>query len=142
MSYLLDTNVISEWARPRPDPQVVAWLASIDEDQVFLSVISLAEIRLGVDLLSPSARKERLAAWLIDDLPARFEGRVIPVDAAIADTWGVLMARARQEGNALSAMDAFLAATALTHGLTLATRNVCDFASLGVALFNPWQEVG
>jgi predicted nucleic acid-binding protein len=139
VSFLLDTNVISEWVKPRPDPHVVEWLASVDEDQVYLSVVSFAEIRLGIELLVAGRRRERLASWLADDLPARFEGRILDVDHRVADAWGVIMARGRLAGAVPGAMDAFFAATAEAHGLTLVTRNVRDFAKLGIALLDPWS---
>jgi predicted nucleic acid-binding protein len=139
VSYLLDTNVISEWVKPRPDPLVSAWLAEVDEDRVFLSVVTLAEIRRGVELMPSGDRRDRLAMWLSDELPARFAGRVIPIDEAIANAWGIVMARARRAGIGLGTIDAFVAATADVHGLTVVTRNTADFARLGVPLLNPWQ---
>ena len=112
MNFLLDTNVISEWVKPQPDRNVIAWLAAADEDRVFISVISLAEIRHGIELLPASRRRERLAQWLIEELPLRFEARVLAIDPAVADNWGVVMARSQKAGLALGAMDAFVAATA------------------------------
>lgn len=139
MSFLLDTNVVSEWAKPRPSAQVVAWLADVDEDRVHLSVATLAEIRYGVDRMPLGHRRDRLAAWLVDDLPARFEGRILDIDGAVADAWGALLARGRASGRSVPVMDAFFAATALRHALTLVTRNVSDFADLGVELLDPWD---
>ena len=141
MTYLLDTDIISEFVRPRPDPNVVAWLASVDEERVYLSVVSVAEIQRGVDLLPEGARRLRLATWLRDDLPARFEGRLLAVDQRVAQTWGTLMAQSQRSGMTLGAMDAFLAATASVHGLILVTRNVRDFASAGISVLNPWEPV-
>ena len=140
MSYLLDTNVVSEWVKPRPNPAVVSWLADVDEDRVFLSVVSLAEIRGGVEQMPAGARRARLTSWLVEELPLRFEGRVLDVDRAVADRWGVLTARSRKLGTNLSSMDAFMAATADVHALTLVTRNVGDFARLGVRLLDPWSS--
>lgn len=139
MSFLLDTNVVSEWVKPRPHDNVVAWLAEVDEDQVFLSVVSFAELRRGVDLLAPGRRRDRLEEWLADDLTARFHGRILDVDRRVADAWGQIMARSQRAGRGLASMDAFFAATALRHELTLVTRNVRDFDGLGVALHNPWE---
>jgi predicted nucleic acid-binding protein len=139
VSYLLDTNVISEWTKPRPDPRVIAWLAEVDEDRVFLSVVSLAEIRRGIELMPSGNRRDRLATWLVDELPARFESRVIPIDPAVAEAWGVIMARARRTGIGLGTMDAFIAATANVYELTLVTRNTADFERLALPLLNPWQ---
>lgn len=142
MRFLLDTNVISEWVRPRPDPNVTAWLAGADEDRVFLSVTSFAEIRQGIELLADGGRRDRLTLWLAEELPARFEGRILPIDQRIAEAWGVLTARGRKAGATLGSMDAFFAATAETHGLTLVTRNVKDFAALGIPLLDPWELHG
>lgn len=139
MSFLLDTNVISEGAKPQPDPAVMQWLGSVDEDQLFLSVISLAELRHGVERLEAGRRRAALDQWLSDELPARFDGRLLRADAATADHWGRLVARAQTNGRPIGAMDAFLAATAEQHELTLVTRNVSDFATIGVRLFNPWN---
>lgn len=138
MSFLLDTNVVSEWTKPRPDAGVVRWLADVDEDRVFISVITLAELRHGVERMPDGARRRRLDAWLGDELPQRFEGRVLAIDAAIADIWGRIVARSQAAGRPVGSMDAFIAATAERHGLTLVTRNVSDFEPLGLALANPW----
>lgn len=138
MSFLLDTNVVSEWVKPRPDPNVAAWLASADEDDVFMSVASFAEIRRGLELMPRGGRHDRLAAWLAHDLPTRFQGRILDIDRQIAEAWGTLMARGQQRGITLGTMDAFFAATAASHGLTLVTRNVKDFEQVGIPLFNPW----
>lgn len=140
MSFLLDTNVISEGGRPRPDPGVLEWLASVDEEQLFLSVISLAELRHGIERLDDGRRKSALDLWLTDELPARFEGRLLLVDAETADQWGRVVAQAQRAGRPIGAMDAFLAAVAQQHQLTLVTRNLMDFEATGVRLFDPWTE--
>jgi toxin FitB len=139
LNYLVDTNVISELTKPLPNPAVVRWLAESDEDRVFLSVMSLAEIRRGIALMSPGKRRDQLEIWFRIDLPQRFERRLIEVDREIAERWGVLMAESRQRGIGLAAMDGFLAATAQARNLTLVTRNRRDFALLGLALLNPWD---
>jgi predicted nucleic acid-binding protein len=138
VSFLLDTNVISEWIKPHPDRNVVSWLAEVDEDRVFMSVISFAEIRHGVELLPVGRRRERLAHWLAEELPERFEGRILVVDQHIAETWGVIMARGQKIGLTPGSMDAFVAATAETHALTLVTRNIKDFQGIGISLRDPW----
>lgn len=138
MTYLLDTNLVSEWTKPRPDIGVVAWLAEADEDRLFISVITLAELRHGIERLPVGARRKRLDAWLNDELPTRFEGRTLLIDPETAQAWGRLMARAQATGRALGAMDGFIAATAERHDFTLVTRNVADFESLGIRLENPW----
>lgn len=140
MTFLLDTNVLSEWTKPRPNPGVVAWLAEVDEDRVFISVITLAELRHGIERMAAGSRRKRLDAWLRDELPLRFEARVLPVDGPVADAWGKVVARAETAGRPIHAMDAFIAATAEVHGLTLVTRNASDFEVSLKAIVNPWIE--
>ena len=138
MNYLLDTNVVSEWTRPAPPLAVLQWLHEIDEDRVFVSVVTVAELRRGVGLMAAGRRRTELDRWFREEFPARFDGRLLPIDRPIAESWGALMAQARQQGFGLSIMDGFLAATAQARDLTLVTRDVRDFSRLGLALFNPW----
>lgn len=140
MSFLLDTNVVSEWVKPRPEPRVAAWLAEVDEDRVFISVVTLGEIRHGVERLAAGRRRARLDEWLRRDLPLRFEARVLPIDAVIADAWGTIVARRERDGRSISVLDAFVAATAEVHGLTLVTRNAADFRPSVRAVFDPWTD--
>jgi predicted nucleic acid-binding protein len=140
MNVLLDTNVLSEARRPAPDLKVLAWLDSVDEDRVFISTASIAELRRGVALMSAGRRRDALTAWIGNDLPMRFANRILPIDQPIAERWGDLMAESRRGGHALSVMDGFFAATALAHDLTLVTRNTKDFAPFGVPLLNPWAS--
>jgi predicted nucleic acid-binding protein len=139
VSFLLDTNVLSEPFRPRPDIAVLRWLANVDEDRAFVGVATLAELRQGIDALAAGERRRRLEAWLEHDLPARFEGRILPVDLPVAEGWGRILARGRRAGRPIGVMDACLAAMAEVHGLTLVTRNTRDFANLGVLLLDPWR---
>ncbi len=140
MSFLLDTNLVSEWVKMRPDAGVVRWLAEANEDRVFLSVITLAELRHGVERLPKGARRDRLDLWLTAQLPLRFEARILPIDAATADLCGRIIARGQTSGRPVGAMDAMIAATAEQHGLALVTRNIADFATLGIRLINPWSQ--
>ena len=140
MSFLLDTNVVSEWVKLRPDRSVVAWLAAVDEDQVFISVVTLAELRYGIERMTTGSRRNRLAQWLRDDLPLRFDGRVLSIDRVVADVWGKVVARSEAAGRPIGAMDAFIAATAEAHGLTLVTRNASDFEVSIKAIINPWVD--
>ena len=142
MSFLLDTNIISEGAKPRPDAGVMDWLASIDEEQLHLSIVSLAELRHGIERLDTGRRKTALDLWLTEQLPARFDDRLLPVDAETADAWGRIVAAAQAVGRPIGAMDAFIAATAKQHQLTLVTRNIADFEATGIRLFNPWSQGG
>ena len=138
MNFLLDTNVVSEWARPRPDPNVVRWLLEADEDSLYLSVLTFAEIRMGIESMQPGQRRESLDRWLDDELTERFEPRILNVDLAIARAWGGLVTRSQRIGANLGAMDALFAATAQVYGLTFVTRNMRHFDRLGIALLNPW----
>jgi toxin FitB len=140
VSFLLDTNLVSEWVKVRPNPGVLAWLSEADEDRLFLSVVTLAELRHGVERLPDGVRRRRLDAWVRDDLRARFAGRIIPVDDHTAEAWGVIVAASEAVGRPPTAMDALLAATAKVHGLSLVTRNTGDFERLGVPLVNPWTN--
>ena len=139
MSFLLDTNVVSEWVKPQPNAGVIAWLAEVDEDRVFLSVVTLAEIRHGIERLAAGARRKRLDTWLRDELPLRFEGRVLSIDEAVADSWGKVVASREASGRPIGVMDAFIAATANVHALKLVTRNASDFKSAVNEIVNPWD---
>ena len=136
MSYLVDTNVISELARPNPDERVEKWFEDAPDSALHVSVLSLGEIRNGVERLPRGARREKLRVWLERELPLWFEDRLLPVDAAVADRWGRLLA---EVGRPVSAIDSLLAATALAHGLRIVTRNAADFVFPGVEVVNPWN---
>lgn len=138
MNFLLDTNVVSEWTKPQPNSGVIQWLQSVDEDNVFLSVVTFAELRRGIERLAAGARRRRLDEWLRNELPSRFEGRIAPVEGAVADEWGRLVARCEASGKPIHAMDALIAATARVHNLTLVTRNVSDFKFALKSTLNPW----
>jgi toxin FitB len=137
MSFLLDTNAVSEWVKPRPNPGLIEWMESTDEDRVFISVITFAELRYGVERLAAGGRRRRLEEWLGHELPLRFESRILPVDGDVADAWGKTVSRSEAAGRPIGSMDAFLAATAEIRRLTLVTRNVSDFPLLK-AVLNPW----
>jgi predicted nucleic acid-binding protein len=139
VSFLLDTNIVSEWVKQRPDPSVIAWLAEVDEDRVFLSVVTLAELRYGIERLAEGSRRRRLNAWLRDELPLRFESRLLSVDEAVAEHWGEVVARREAAGRPISVIDAFIAATANVHALKLVTRNESDFRSAVQEIVNPWK---
>lgn len=139
MSFLLDTNVLSEPMKERPNPGVLAWLSQVNEDQAFVSVVTITELRYGVERLAIGKRRERFDGWLRKDLIARFEGRILPVDLRIADACGGLMARSESMGRPIEARDAFIAATAEVHGLTLVTRNTSDFEPTLRAIISPWK---
>jgi hypothetical protein len=135
MSYLLDTNIISETIRRRPNNAVISWLDRIPGEALFVSVLTLGEVRKGVESLGDKKRQERLRLWLEHDLPAWFESRVLAVDLAVADRWGRLLAEIRRP---VPTIDSLLAATALRYELRLVTRNTGDFEYPGLEVINPW----
>lgn len=138
---LLDTNVLSEFnRRGEPDQRVKQWLAATPLESLYVSVITFAEIQLGIELLSPSKRRAQLEQWIEQDLNAWFQDRILPVDVPIVKRWAVLTAERQRIGRPLANFDGLLAATAQQHGLTLVTRNVKDFSDLGVSVFNPWND--
>jgi toxin FitB len=137
--FLLDTNVVSELMKRRPDGRVVAWVDGTPEELLHLSVITLGEVRKGIDLLADDdPRRAALLAWLERDVRTRFAGRILPFDHAVAERWGQLEALARKRRVTMPTVDAQLAATALHHGLTFVTRNTEDVGPAGVPVFNPW----
>lgn len=136
MNYLLDTNVISELKRPKPNGQVVDWFATAGKESLYLSVLTLGEIRKGIDKLADGQKKQALSVWLEKELPLWFDSRLLVVDAGVADCWGKLQA---QINRPLPAIDSLLAATALHHNLCLVTRNVSDFDYPGLTILNLWQ---
>lgn len=135
MSYLLDTNIISETIRSSPNKNLIAWLEQLSGEALFVSVLTLGEIRKGVEALSDQKRREKLRLWLEHELPVWFEGRVIQVDIAVADRWGRLLAEVARP---VPSIDSLLAATALHHELRIVTRNVKDFDYPGLEVINPF----
>jgi predicted nucleic acid-binding protein len=137
MSYLLDTNVLSELRRKQADAGVSDWIAQRPASTLYLSVLTLGELRKGIEGMSDPDRRLALSDWMQTELAAFFLGRILSVDASVADRWGQLVAIA---GRPLPAIDSLLAATALVHGVTMVTRNTKDFEGLGVEVVNPWRE--
>ncbi|TDE12969.1 type II toxin-antitoxin system VapC family toxin [Jiangella asiatica] len=142
MSYLVDTNVLTEGFKRYPDPFVVEWLDTVAEDTTYVSAITLGELRKGIDQLPTGRRRANLEAWLVGGLTPRFEGRILAVDDEVADVWGRTLARCRNGGRPVDPIDAQIAATALCHDLTVVTRSVRDFAATGVELLNPFSDDG
>ena len=136
MRYLFDTNTLSETVKPVPNASVVAWLDGLNYDNCFVSVLTLGEIRKGVERLAPSARRERFKEWLELALPNRFGANVLDVDLEVADRWGRLTVEQARTPRPI--VDSLLAATALAHGLTLVTRNTDLVGIPGWEIFNPW----
>ena len=137
--FLLDTNCISEVVSMKPDPRVLAWLDATDERTLYLSVLTLGEIRKGIMTLAEGKRRAQLDLWLEIDLRNRFARRILPVDDAVADRWGILTGTMKRQDKPMPAVDAMLAATAIHHKLTVVSRNVADFKNAEVSLFNPWE---
>lgn len=136
--FLLDTNVISEVARPQPSAAVLAWLAAVDQDNVFLSAVTIAELRYGIERMPAGQRRKRLSDWLFADVPTRFDGRILPVDDTVAHAWGQAVAMAEAAGRPIATIDAFVLATAVVHKLAVVTRNERDFRMLAPDVVNPW----
>jgi len=136
--FLLDTNVISEAVKVLPEPRVLRWLGAMEERLLFVSVLSLGEIRKGIAGLAHSRKRTELENWLEGELRPRFAGRILTVDQPVADRWGALAAEAKGKGRTISVIDSLLAATALQHNLTIISRNVADFSDIYAQVLNPW----
>jgi len=139
VKFLLDTCVVSELVRPAPLPSLVDWINNQPEERLFMSVLTLGELRKGIDRLPEGAKRTRLEIWLDSDLRIRFAGRWLPVDEEVAERWGLIAANAANKGLSLPVIDGLIAATALTHGMTVVTRNSADMAGTDVPILNPWQ---
>jgi predicted nucleic acid-binding protein len=139
VSFLVDTNVISELASKHPNPAVSRWIDSIEADRIYLSVVTIGEIEKGIERLRASRRREALSSWLEKELLVRFRDRLLPLDVSIVRQWGRLNAVLEKQGAPMPAVDSLLAATALHHGLTMVTRNVSDFERSGVEILDPWH---
>ena len=136
--FLLDTNCVSELVRAKPEPRVLEWMEAADEAILYLSVLTVGEIRKGLAGLPQGKRRTHLETWLAVELQARFSGRILPIDGAIADRWGLLAAEAKRKGKTLPIIDGLLAATALHYNLTVVSRNARDFIGQ-VPVLNPWE---
>jgi tRNA(fMet)-specific endonuclease VapC len=140
MNYLLDTNVISELISKRSNKKVLEWLDRLDSNTIYLSVITIGEIRKGIEKLPPSKRKERIKEWLEGDLLLRFQGRILEITTEVMLIWGELTGRLEKEGRPITAIDSLIAAIALQGNYRLVTRNEHDFQYTGVTIINPWKE--
>jgi hypothetical protein len=139
VNYLVDTCVISEVVKRNPHPSVLAWLEQQDERNLHLSSLTIGEIIKGITRLPDSARRDRLRRWVEEELPARFEGRILNIDTGVAALWGVMQGRAEKHGGRLPVIDSLIAATADHHDLTVVTRNEKDLERCGVRVTNPWR---
>jgi len=138
MNFLLDTNVVSEATRPQPSAMVLNWIAAQNDESLFISAITLGELRRGALLLAAGIKRKALLRWIETGIQAIFAGRILPVDALVMERWAQLEATTAKTGRRLPLMDSLLAATAIAHDLTLATRNLADFEAAGVPLLDPW----
>ena len=140
MKYLLDTCVISEVIKPRADKNVIAWMQKQDEESLYLSVLTFAEIEKGIEKSPDAARKRKLQLWVEEDLKVRFQGRIIPINMDVAVKWGIIQGAAELQGKPMPAIDGLIAVSGLVHNCIVVTRNVSDMQQSGVELFNPWVK--
>ncbi len=137
--YLLDTNVLSEPTKREADPKVIGWYERVAHEALYISVLTLGEIRKGVETLPEGKRRSLLEQWLVIDVPHRMRGRILPVDERVVDVWGKIEARTERH---MLVVDGLIAATAIVHHLPLVTRNIRDFKRIpNLVLINPWEEV-
>ncbi|MDQ6957936.1 MAG: type II toxin-antitoxin system VapC family toxin [Mariprofundaceae bacterium] len=136
MSYLIDTNVLSELVRPKPSPAVLVWFGNVPDDSLYISVLTIGEIRKGVESLTAAAHREKLRVWLEHTLPDWFQQRVLAIDEPVTERWGRLLAEVNRP---VPAIDSLLAATALHHDLRMVTRNVQDVTFPDLEVINPWE---
>ena len=137
---LLDTNVVSEPLKASCDVSVLTWIDAQIVETLYLSTISLAELRLGIAALPTGKRQDMLRASLEQRILPLFVGRILPFDAAASEAYAMLRARARAEGKAISPADGYIAATAMAHGLIVATRDTGPFEAAGLTVINPWNQ--
>ena len=139
VSFVLDTCVLSELLRPRPELAVVGWVRSQPEDFLYLSALTLGELEKGVVKVQNEARRQKLRHWIDHDLARRFAGRILDVDSGVASLWGKLQGRSELAGKKMPVLDGLIAATALHHGFSVVTRNVRDMRASGVDVVDPWR---
>ena len=138
--WLLDTNVLAELRRPKPEPKVLRFIASQPLDSLFVSAVTLAEIRFGIEIAPDPTRRSELNDWLTHRIRPQFEGRVLPISEDVMFKWRLLVEDGRKTGHTFSQPDLIIAATALHQGLTVVTRNTADYTRTRAALFNPWVD--
>lgn len=139
MKFLLDTCVISEIIRPIPSSKVIKWIKEKNENNLFISVLTVGELHKGIEKLSDSQRKQELHNWVENDLQERFCNRIIHIDLQVAIKWGMIQGVAEKAGRQMPAIDALIAATGIAHRLTVVTRNTRDMRESGATLLNPWE---
>ncbi len=140
MNYLLDTCVISEAIKPRPNKKVIGWLQNQSEDTLHLSVLTFGEIEKGIKKSVDDVRKKRLRQWVENDLRQRFKERILPIDLRVASKWGEIQGASEQAGRPLPALDGLIAVTGLVNHCVVVTRNISDMLQSSAELYNPWEE--
>ena len=140
MSFLLDTSVVSAPTRPRPDARVIEWFAAQPDETLFISALTLGELRRGILQLAKGRKRRELLRWLETGIEPGFAGRILGVEANVARNWAEIQVRAARSGKTMPASDSLFAATSLAHDLTLVTRNTADFAAARVKLLDPWED--
>jgi len=141
-SWLLDTNVLSELRRPQPAPAVVAFISAQPLNQLYVSEVTFAEIRFGIELIAAPERRAELRHWLEQQLRPMFTTRILPISEDVLLQWRLIIESGRRAGHTFSHPDVLIAATAAQHGLTVVTRDSSDFIAAGVATLNPWIDKG
>jgi hypothetical protein len=140
VKYLLDTCLISELVKKSPNGSVLGWLDKQDEDQLYLSALTIGELQKGISKLADARKKEELQIWLSSDLVSRFERRILNIDTEVAVRWVELIGEAERRGKRLPVIDSLIAATAAVHNLTVVTRNTGDLEECAVRILNPWKN--
>ena len=140
MKYLLDTCVISEMIKPKPDKNIISWLEKQNEDSLYLSVLTFGEIEKGIEKASNQIKKQKLRLWVEDDLKKRFDGRIIPISFSIAAEWGKIQGKAELLGKPMPTMDGLISVSGLVSQCTVVTRNISDMEQSSAELFNPWKK--
>lgn len=139
MKFLLDTCIISELIKSKPNKRVVSWIRKHDEENYYLSVLTLGEIQKGIEKVQDIERKKTLHLWVEHDLRERFRNKILAIDTKVAMIWGQIQGKAETLGKPMPTLDGLIAATALAYNLMVATRNISDMKQSGVALINPWK---
>lgn len=138
MRYLLDTNVISEFIAKKPNQKVLDFVNSLDEDNIYLSVITIGEIKFGIQKVESQTKKEQLLFWLEDDLLKRFEGKIVNIDTDTMLMWGEINQHLQSIGRAIPIVDSLIASSCVSKDFTLITRNVKDFYNFDIEIINPF----
>jgi toxin FitB len=138
MRCLLDTCVISELIKPKPDERVMTWLLEQNDSDLYVSALTFGELQRGIEKLPASRKKEEINNWVENEMKRRFQNRTLEINLFIAKTWGKIQGSADKKGKPMPIFDSLIAATGIVHGLTVVTRNVADMEQSGVSLFNPW----